>query len=291
MAEGPIFITGATGYLGRRLVRRAALQHEVFAGTSKPYAQASAGEVTYLDVTDADLVRTVFAECEPAVVMHAAAVNPGQGTDDDMWKVNAEGSRIVAEACGELGIRLIAVSSDVVHDGTAAPYADDTAPSPVNAYGRSKAAGEEAIAAADPGATIVRTSLMYGLHQMDRGTAAFADLITRGQPVPLFTDVVRNPIWVETLAQALLRISEVDYAGTINVAGDQSTTREEYGRALLDYWNIDDEGLIEPTRAADVSADIPRDLRLDSARASGLLGMPFPGVTEILATRTHTDVD
>ena len=291
MAEGPILITGASGYLGRRLVRRAALQHQVLAATSKTYAQSPAGEVVYLEVTDRDQVFTAFAEHAPHTVIHAAACNPGQGSDDDMWRVNAEGSRHVAEASVTIGARLVAMSTDVVHDGTAAPYSDAAPPSPINAYGRSKAAAEEAIVEVDPNAAIVRTSLLYGLNQIDRGTAGFADLITRGQPVRLFTDVIRNPIWVETLARALVRLAETAYAGVINIAGEQAMTREEYGRALLRYWNIDDQGLIEPTLAAEVSDEISLDVRLDSRLAEELLGMSFPGVDEILSTRTDLDVE
>ncbi len=291
MADGPILITGATGYLGRRVVRRAALQHRVFAGTSKPAAQSPAGEVVYLDVTDPEHVLNVFDEHRPGTVFHLAAVNPGQGDAEAMRRVNTEGSAIVARAAAKLGARLVAMSTDVVHDGTAAPYADDAPPTPINDYARSKADAEAAITEAYPEASIVRTSLMYGLHQMDRGTAGFADLLIRGQTVRLFTDVVRNPIWVETLARALLRLAGEDHAGTINIAGDQAMTRYDYGVALLRYWGKEVPDLIEPTLAAEVSDEVALDLRLDCTVAHELLGMEFPGVDEVLATRTETDSD
>lgn len=287
MPDGPILITGATGYLGRRLVRRAALQHRVLAGTSKPYAQTGAGEVVYLDIVDRQHVLDVFDVHRPGIVIHAAAVNPGQGDDGAMWRVNTEGSRIIAEAARSVGSRLVAVSTDVVHDGTAAPYADDTEPTPLNAYARSKAAAEEAVMTTYPEAAVVRTSLMYGLDQMDRGTAGFADLIIRRQPVRLYADVIRNPIWVETLAQALLRLILTDHSGLINVAGRQAMTRGEYVRGLLRYWDIDDRGLIEPTFAAEVDTTIPLDLRLDCSVAEELLDMAFPGVDEVLGDRTE----
>jgi len=240
--------------------------------------------MVYLDVTDREHVAVVFEQFRPLTVIHAAAVNPGQGDVGEMRIVNTIGSRNVAHAASAIGARLIAVSTDVVHDGTAAPYADDVEPTPLSDYARTKADAEHEVAQVYPIASIVRTSLMYGLDSMDRGTAGFADMLVRGQPLPLYTDVRRNPIWVETLARALLRLAEVDHTGLINIAGSQAMSRYDYGRALLTYWDIDDRGLIEPALAADVSDEIPLDLRLDSTHAESLLGMTFPGVDEVLAS-------
>lgn len=290
MPEGPILITGATGYLGRRLVRRAALQHRVLAGSSRPYAQSGSGEIVYLDVTDEALVANVFREYRPRTVIHAAAVNPGQGDYAAMRAVNTEGSRIIAAACDEIGARLVHLSSDVVHDGAAAPYGEDVPPTPLNAYGRTKADGEAAVAEECPSASIVRTSLIYGLSSMDRATAGFAERITRSQTVRLFTDVLRQPIWVETLAQALVRLAGLEHAGVLNIAGSQVMTRYDYGRALLAYWGYDDPSLIQGVRASEVSTEIPLDLRLDCTRAEQVIGMSFPGVDEVIAEnpRAHT---
>jgi dTDP-4-dehydrorhamnose reductase len=200
-----------------------------------------------------------------------------------MWRVNADGARHIAAAATRVGARLIAMSTDVVHDGTSAPYADDAPANPINTYARTKAAAEDSILDIDPSAVVVRTSLMYGLDTMDRGTAEFADRLVRNETLQLFTDVVRNPIWVETLAQAIVRLADTDVSGLLNIAGRQAVTREDYARKLLAHWDIDDRGLIEPVRAAEISDTIPLDLRLDSTRAEELLGMPFPGVDEVLA--------
>lgn len=281
MAEPAVLITGAGGYLGRRLAERASTRWHVYAGTHRQ-SGVKAGTEVVLDVTDRDAVMQVVGRLRPRAVIHTAAVNPGQGDETDMWRVNSEGSQHVAEAAHAVGARLVAVSTDIVHNGRAAPYADDVPPSPINGYGQSKAAGEEAICAADPAAVVVRPSLIYGLDEMDRGTAGFAERIAAGNPQALFSDVIRNPVWVETLAEALIRLATVEHAGVLNVAGRQALSREAFGRRMLAYWGVDVGDMVRPGLAADLAESIPLDLRLVVGRAEMLLGMVFPGVDHVL---------
>jgi dTDP-4-dehydrorhamnose reductase len=95
--------------------------------------------------------------------------------------------------------------------------------------------------------------------------------------------VVRQPIWVESLAAALLKLVDQPWAGTLNIAGRQALTREAFGRRMLAWWGIDTRGLLQTARAADISDTIPLDLRLTVTRAEHLLHMTFPGVDEVLA--------
>ncbi|MCG8460435.1 MAG: sugar nucleotide-binding protein, partial [Holophagales bacterium] len=193
------------------------------------------------------------------------------------------GSRSVSRAAAELQAALVHVSTDVVHDGRRAPYADDARPTPLFPYARSKAEAEDAVLAEHPRAAIVRTSLIYGLHTMDRGTADFAARLARSETLRLFTDVVRQPVWVETLAQGLLRLAERRCSGFFNLAGSQALTREAFARRLLDHWQVPGRERYEPIRAADLSGRIPLDLRLELHRARRTLDMELPGVDQVLA--------
>ncbi len=160
------------------------------------HRQAGAGtrDEFAVDIADHTAVRELVEAIKPTAIVHAAALNPGQGSEEQMFRVNADGTRNVAEAAVAVGARLVAVSSDIVHDGTAGPYTDDARAAPINAYGRSKAAGEEAVIAVDPSAVVVRTSLMYGLDEMDRGTASFAERLARGEMLSLFSDAASRSL-------------------------------------------------------------------------------------------------
>lgn len=275
-------ITGASGYLGRHLVPIVAARGRVYSAVHR--ASETAGDREFVvDIGDRDGVLELVDRLQPTAIIHTAAVNPGQGDDAEMMRINAEGSRHVAEAAVEVGARLVAMSTDIVHDGLGGPYSDDASASPINSYGKSKAAGEVAVLEADPSAAVVRTSLMYGLDEMDRGTAGFAHMIERGEEAALFSDVLRNPVAVDVLADALLRLTQIEYSGVLNIAGGKAMSRMEFGTRMLSWWGVETDGLVRPVNAADISDSVPLDVRLDSRRAEKLLGMTFPGVDEVLS--------
>ncbi len=276
-----LLITGGSGYLGQYLTAKAIESFSVYATYHTHPGQIKAGHPLPLDLANRSAVCDLITSLSPQAIIHAAAINPGRG-DQDMMSINAKGSRYVAEGAVATGARLVHVSSDVVHDGQNAPYNDNAPPWPINYYGRSKAAAETAVAEIDPGAAIIRTSLIYGLAEMDRGTQGFAQRIKAGQPLVLFNDVIRQPVWVETLIEALLKLVDLDFAGSLNVAGCQAMTREAFGRRMLAWWQVDDCDLLGAGPAANISDTIPLDLRLSIAKAEQLLQMTFPGVDEVL---------
>ena len=282
-----LLVTGGSSYLGRHLTVRAVEKYTVFTTYHHHAGQIRAGQPLPLDLADQAAVLRLFETVRPQAVIHAAAINPG-GDDEAMLPVNVAGSRYVAEGAAAVGARLVHVSTDVVHSGRNAPYVDDVPPTPLNRYGRSKAAAEAAVGELCPQAAIVRTSLIYGLQEMDRGTAGFAKRLEQGESLLLFNDVIRQPVWVETLNQALLKLVKLDFAGFVNVAGCQAITREEFGRKLLAYWGIDRLDLVTSGRAAEISNTIPLDLRLTIAKGQTLLQMTFPGVDEVLANHLPT---
>jgi dTDP-4-dehydrorhamnose reductase len=274
-----IGVTGLSGYLGGRLAPAvAAAGHEVI----------DLGRSAGVDLTDPASVAPAVLAASPDAVIHAAAANPGR-PETIFDAVNRAGSAAVAAATARIGARLVHVSTDVVLDGRHAPYTDDAPSRPRNEYGRTKAAAEDAVTALDPTAVVVRTSLIYGLHEIDRSTAGFAERLRRGEELALFADVIRQPVWVEALAAGLVRLATdlADVTGTLNLAGEQAVDRATFGRRLLRYWGVDGlDDRITEVRAADRTDEVPLDLRLRLDRAIGL-GLACPGVDEVLARHGH----
>jgi dTDP-4-dehydrorhamnose reductase len=272
-ATGALLVTGATGYLGPRVLR---------AGHAVGVEVTGVGSAD-LDVTDAAAVRTLLDQVRPGAVVHLAAVNPGRGEPARMQQVNGHGAAVVAGACADTGARLVHVSTDVVLGGDPgeAPYPDASPAAPRNRYGVSKAAGEAAVIAADPGAVVVRTSLIYDLDRPDHATAGIARRLAGGEPVTLFTDVWRHPVHAADLAAALVALA-VDHRharGTLNLAGDQALTREASGRRLLAYWKVPGRDRVEAGPVTDPT--VPVDLRLRFDAATGL-GLRLRGFDQVL---------
>jgi dTDP-4-dehydrorhamnose reductase len=278
-----LLVTGGSGYLGRHLTPRAAETCLVYATYGTDPERIKAGIPESLDVTSRRDVLDLIARLSPRAIIHCAAANPGSD-EGMMMQVNAAGSRYVAEGAAAVGARLVHVSSDTVHDGQHAPYDDEAPSAPINLYGRSKAAAEAAVAEVYPAAAIVRTSLIYGLYEMDRGTSGFAERLKAGRPLFLFRDVLRQPVWTESLVTALLKLAfeVMDFAGILNVVGNQELSRETFGRRMLEWWQVEERHLARSGLAADLPHPPPLDLRLTTAKAEKVLRMSFPGVDDVL---------
>jgi dTDP-4-dehydrorhamnose reductase len=195
-----------------------------------------------------------------------------------MNAVIIRGAENITGAAINVGARLIHISTDVIFDGTEAPYHESALPTPIHAYGKAKAAAESLVARS-AGHVIVRTSLIYGLELMDMFTRWMVEALEAGLEVTLFTDQIRNPVWTGTLCGACLELVESDYVGILNVAGQQAMSREEFGLKLLDWWRIDDRKTLV---AGHSDANWPVDCRLDLALAKILLETPMLGVDSVI---------
>jgi len=281
-----LLITGGSGYLGRHLVRLAAAEYPgalactTFSAEARDLPEGVA-QARRLDLRDGPSVRRLVAEFAPDAIIHTA----GSNRTPDMAAVIVEGTRHISEAAAEAGGRLIHLSTDSVFDGAHAPYDETAVPAPLNEYGRAKAAAE-AVVAGHPDAVIVRTSLIYGLEEMDNGTAWMAEALRAGRPVMLFTNQRRNPVWVETLGRACLelagpaRSSAGAYRGVLNVAGRQVMTRAEFGLRMLEWWGVAERATL--SLGTDESGRWPLDCEMDVSLAGRLLRTPLPGVEETL---------
>jgi dTDP-4-dehydrorhamnose reductase len=304
MAKPCVLVTGGSGYLGRRVVEVARIGWDVIATyfTHRGDDLEDGGErgVIWrrLDVRDGAAVEALVGEVRPAVIVHTAAANPGVA--DDFEQVNADGTGHVARAAAVHGARLVHMSTDVLFDGEKGNYVEADPPTPITPYGRSKALAEAEVRASGARAVIVRTSLIYDwrqradklhpadrlhpadkLHPSDRHTRWIVEGLRAGQPVRLFTDELRCPIWVESLAAAVVELAGMDYTGVLHVAGAQVLSRYEFGVRLLRFHGFDPSPII-PVRSQESGMRRPLDCTLDCSRARALLRTPLPGVDEVL---------
>lgn len=157
-AQPKILVTGANGQVGWELMRRA----EKFGVTAVGTERAE------LDITDVSAVDAVIIPGAFDVVVNAAAytaVDKAESEPDKAYAVNRDGPAHLAAACARAGIPLIHISTDYVFDGTKqGAYVEDDPINPINVYGASKAAGEQAVRERLDRHLILRTSWVYGVH-------------------------------------------------------------------------------------------------------------------------------
>ncbi|HTX09876.1 MAG TPA: dTDP-4-dehydrorhamnose reductase [Solirubrobacteraceae bacterium] len=245
-------ITGAAGMLGQDLIAAAsAAGHEVV-GFSR-------GE---LDITDADAVTTAVRSARPDVVVNCAAWTDVDGAERDeagAAAVNGAGAGNVARAAAARGAWTIHVSSDYVFDGAKRlPYLESDDVGPLSGYGRSKLAGERAVANAAPGwHTVVRSSWLFGT-----GGSCFPATILRlageREELKVVDDQVGCPTFTGHLAPALVEIGgrEARPAGVVHLAGQGVCSWYEFAREIVVRAGLSCE--VRPCTTADMPRPAPR---------------------------------
>lgn len=254
-----ILITGASGDLGRILSQRAvAAGYEVMAAYLSRPERIVAGQPLRLDLCDGEAVKAALERLKPDVIIHTAVV---QNIPDPRQSIVSAARNL--DTLRSHPTRLVAVSSDMVFDGTRAPYREDATPSPVSLYGEAKAQTEQF------GDCIVRTSLIYDFVPGNRQVDWLLERIRRGERCRLFVDEFRSPIWAVNLADALLELATQPVNGILNVAGPERMSRLELGRGLLEALGYEPESHIEP--ASQAGTGRPPDLTLDVGKARTFL--------------------
>jgi dTDP-4-dehydrorhamnose reductase len=240
-----LLVTGAAGMLGRDVVAAAeAAGHDVIALSRRD-----------LDLSHPSLVRSAVQSARPDSVVNCAGwtdVDGAEEAEEQATRVNGTGAGAVAAAAAAAGAHTVHVSSDYVFDGTATePYTEDAPTGPHSAYGRSKLAGERAVAEASPQAAIVRSSWLFGVHGANF-VATMLKLARERDEVQVVDDQVGCPTFTGHLSGALVEIAERRLTGVLHVAGGGFCSWCELARATFEQAGSD-------CRAVPVStAEFPR---------------------------------
>jgi len=212
-------VTGAGGMLGRDLTSLLADGGEQVTGLARPD----------LDITDAAAVRAALEAAKADVVVNCAAwtaVDDAEAHEDSALAVNGQGAAHLAAACAAAGATMIQLSTDYVFDGSASsPYAEDTAPSPRTAYGRTKLAGERAVLAALPDSGyVVRTAWLYGAHGPNF-VRTMIRLARSGTSPAVVDDQHGQPTWSADVARQIhALVSRGAPAGVYHATSSGQTT-------------------------------------------------------------------
>lgn len=269
-----VLLTGATGMLGPYVLR--ALRHAGHEVTAWGHQHAAA-DVQRVNLCDHSAVSAALQRIRPAVVLHTAAL----GNIKDVLAnpalaraVNVQATAHLACEAASLGARLINVSTDLVFDGEAAPYAEHATPRPLSLYGQTKLEGERAVLE-HPQHLVVRVSLLFGmaLNQRPKFFDQMVSDLRGGRPVTLFEDEWRTPLDLCTAADILTQLVSTPAQGLLHAGGSERLSRLEMGLKLAAFLKLDPR-LIRPASRLAVPGPEPRPR--DTSLDSGLLGQVLP---------------
>jgi dTDP-4-dehydrorhamnose reductase len=280
-----ILLTGVTGQLGFELRR-----------TLAPLGQVVACDRAALDLTQADAIRTVVRQTRPQLIVNAAAYTAVDRAECEpalAMAINALAPGILAEEAKRIGASIVHYSTDYVFDGEKdGPYVEDDTARPVNVYGQSKLAGEQAVMSVGGSFLVFRTSWLYGLRGHNF-LLTIRRLAIERDVLRVVDDQKGAPTWSRLVAEATaLAIARYGpgfegSAGIYHLASGGETSWCEFARAILrgaqqgakpsaTVVGIGSEDY--PTRARR-----PRNSRLSCDRARQKLCIALPAWDEGLA--------
>lgn len=288
MNERSILIAGRNGQLASCLRDLAALR-------GLP-AVALGREGLDLEVREG--IERAVASIAPCMIINLAAytaVDQAESEVGKAFRINRDGAAALADLAWQRNIPFVHLSTDYVFDGTKQEAYDEAdVPAPLNAYGASKLAGEAAVLAAHPLATIVRTSWIYS----SVGSNFLRTMLRLAETRPtvrVVCDQQGSPTAAAELAAALLLIAERSLtddrptaAGIFHLCGQGATTWHGFAEAIFD--GMSRRG-VQPPRLEAITTDQypcaarrPLNSRLDSSKAQRVFGIRLPAWRHSLET-------
>jgi len=251
-----ILLTGKTGQIGSELLSLLPELGEVIAPERKD-----------LDLLHPESIRNVVRTARPSLIINAAAftgVDASESESNTAYVINAEAPAIFAEEAKGIGAALLHYSTDYVFDGRkGTPYEEDDATGPINVYGRSKLAGEQAIQASGVPHLIIRTAWVYSTRGRNF-LLTILRLATEREELRIVQDQTGSPTWsrevaastVRILAQLLQRGNPAEAfshaGGTYHMTAGGQTTWYRFAKAILE-----------------VAAKVPKEVAWFSAATRG----------------------
>ncbi|MBZ8180066.1 dTDP-4-dehydrorhamnose reductase [Oscillatoria salina] len=193
----PILIFGKNGQLGQEL-------KQILNSSGQKIIAVGRKEI---DLTEKEKLPQLIEQIQPKIIINAAAYTAVDKAETEVelaYKVNADAPQIIAQVAQELQAFLIHVSTDYVFDGRkSSPYQETDLTKPINVYGESKLAGEEAIKSACENYLILRTAWVYGNEGKGNFVKTMLKLGAARDEIRVVADQIGSPTWTRDLASAI----------------------------------------------------------------------------------------
>jgi dTDP-4-dehydrorhamnose reductase len=282
MTRPRILVLGADGQVGFQTMRALAPLGDVTGSR----LDGAAG--LKIDVTDHAGLEGVLMAVRPSVIVNAVAYTAVDRAEEEpalATAINATSVGVLGELAARIGAAVVHYSTDYVYSGiTDRPWREDDPAAPLNAYGRSKLAGDEALLASGADTLILRTSWVY-----DRRGRNFLltmrRLLAERDEVRVVADQIGAPTWARLIAQGTALILAQTAAdgfrlgerrGVYNLTCGGSTSWHGFAMAIRDFTGSRCKVIPVTTAEYPLPAPRPMDSRLDNAKVEATFGVRLP---------------
>ncbi|MCW3975197.1 MAG: SDR family oxidoreductase [Candidatus Bathyarchaeota archaeon] len=316
-----ILVTGAAGFLGSNIVWFAQKKYEVIATTLNPI-EVKGYEIEKLDVINKKACFDAIRKNKPDLVVHCGAIVSAavcEKRPEFAEKVNVLSTRYLADACAEVGARIIFVSSDWVFDGKKTfgkRYKEEEEPNPVNNYGLTKLKAEEELKKSKAKWISARPANIYGNnfaipkskaqredHLKRRGgwTLNTINALKEGKQIVLPINWFQTPTLASNFANIILKLHQKDQQGIFHISERTCISRLGFAKEVAKMFDLDEnlikDGPIDDfvkTMGIDLkkhSMQFPLQTCLDSGKVEKTLSIMMPSLSrglEIMKKQRET---
>jgi dTDP-4-dehydrorhamnose reductase len=293
-----ILVTGKNGQVGWELRR-----------TLAPLGEVVAVGIEELDLAKPQAIRQFVRQLKPTLIVNPAAytaVDKAESEPDLAMAINGTAPGVLAEEAKSLGALFVHYSTDYVFDGSKiGSYTEEDKPNPLNVYGQTKLAGEEAVAATGGTHLILRTSWIYGARGRNF-LLTMLKLAKERQELKIVDDQIGAPTWCRMVAEATAQILSQLYSplanrspqsigidpklsGIYHLTASGESSWHGFARAIVEHStlaipNLNLRLIPIPTEAYPLPAARPRNSRLDNSKLADTFGISMPGWDVALST-------
>lgn len=231
-----------------------------------------------IELTDHENTLSVINDTNPDMVVNLASIadiDLAQKEQGLARKINVEAACYISGICNQRNIKYVYFSSDAVFDGLSKNYKEGSPLNPVNYYGTTKAQAEKCILSNNPGAVIIRISLVLGF-PVAKGNSflsAIEEKLRNGKQIVSPADEYRTPVDVQTLCESILELIELNYSGVIHIGSKESISRHELTKKLVRKLGYDQSRITLQQNSDIVAGKAPRHKNgiISTEKAQGLL--------------------
>jgi dTDP-4-dehydrorhamnose reductase len=273
-----ILVTGATGLLGPFLMSEAAHLGSVL-------GLARNSVTNPVDLTRIDQVRTALKGFDPEIILHAAAMTDVDRCESEparAFQQNKTTTENLAEVASA-NCKIVYFSTDQVYPNRTGPHKECDA-SPINIYGKSKLAGEQAVLRRK-NSLVLRTTFLCRSRSKGRLSLFdfFFNAIVNRQKISIFRDVLFSPISASTLAQITLELAISDLIGIYNVGARNGLSKARVFALVSELLGIEEtNAVVADSRSIKTRTQRPLDLRMQVNAIEKVMGRRMPTVQQEL---------
>ena len=282
-----IFITGGTGLLGSNLACLLKKKYDVIISTHNKSSKIKKIASEKVNLVSSSEINNFFCRYKPDIVIQAAGltnINLCEEIPLQAKVQNVDIAKNIAKATTEHGSKLIHISSDHLFSGLKKFVDEGEAFAPRNEYARSKCVAEEEVLRINPHCLVIRTNF-YGWGPGYR--KSFSDEIIysleKNIEINLYNDIFYTPILINSLAEAMMDLAELNHSGIFNIVGSERVSKLTFGQKLSKVFKLDDSLIHESSYFNnELLIKKPRDMSLSNNKVEIILGRKIPTLSSDL---------